>query len=92
MAMNTFGEWTDQRDSHNQLGGLAAELGVVGLALLCCAWLLLRRDYAFELLTTWQRAVWVSLLVCALGSEDLLTLPVLALLACQLTRAHRVAP
>ena len=43
MAMNTFGEWTDQRDSHNQLGGLLSELGVVGVVFLILAWLAWRR-------------------------------------------------
>lgn len=84
MAMNTFGAWTDQRDSHNQIGALLGELGVVGVALLSAAWAVGRRGYRFDALTSWQRAVWVGLLVCSLGSEDLLTLPVLALLASQL--------
>jgi hypothetical protein len=85
MAMNTFGEWTDQRDAHNQLGGVLSELGLVGVALLILAWLAWRRGYRFDVMTSWQRAVWTGLLVCSLGSEDLLTLPVLALLASQLT-------
>ena len=84
MAMNTFGEWTDQRDSHNQIGGLLSELGLVGVALLTLAWLACRRGYRFDVMTSWQRAVWTGLFVCGLGSEDLLTLPVLALLASQL--------
>ncbi|HET7541981.1 MAG TPA: hypothetical protein VFK05_19045 [Polyangiaceae bacterium] len=84
MAMNTFGEWTDQRDSHNQLGGLLSELGLAGVGLLASAWVVGRRGYRFEVLNTWQRAVWVGLFVCSLGSEALLTLPVLALLASQL--------
>ena len=41
-------------------------------------------------MTSWQRAIWIGLLVCGLGSEDLLTLPVLALLASQL--APRAPP
>jgi hypothetical protein len=90
MAMNTFGEWTDQRDSHNQLGGLLSELGLVGVALLVLAWLAWRRGYRFDAMTSWQRAIWIGLLVCGLGSEDLLTLPVLALLASQL--APRAPP
>ena len=84
MAMNTFGEWSDHRDSHNQLGGPLAELGVLGVGLLCGAWLVLRRRCRLLTLTAWQRAVWVGLLVCGFGSEDLFTLPVLALLATQL--------
>ncbi|MES1185316.1 MAG: hypothetical protein ABUL60_16005 [Myxococcales bacterium] len=84
MAMNTFGEWSDQRDSHNQLGGMLSELGIIGLVLLSLAWFVGREGYRFTALTGWQRAVWVGLLVCSLGSEDLLTLPVLALLASQL--------
>jgi len=91
MAMNTFGEWTDQRDSHNQIGGLLAELGLVGVALLTLAWLALRRGYQFDAMTSWQRAVWTGLFICALGSEDLLSLPVLALLASQLV-PRTVAP
>jgi hypothetical protein len=89
MAMNTFGEWTDQRDSHNQAGGLSSELGSVGVALLVGAWLVVRRGYRFQSLSPWQRAVWIGLLVCAFGSEDLLTLPVLALLASQLEPRSR---
>jgi hypothetical protein len=84
MAMNTFGQWFDRRDSHNQLGGLSSELGIVGLMLLLLASLIVRRYYRLNALTDWQRAVWVGLIVCGLGSEDLLTLPVLALLASQL--------
>jgi len=90
--MNTFGEWTDQRDSHNQLGGLLSELGLVGVAFLILAWLAWRSGYRFDLMTSWQLAVWTGLLVCALGSEDLLTLPVLALLASQLTPRRPSAP
>jgi hypothetical protein len=90
MAMNTFGQWLDQRDSHNQLGGLSSELGTVGLLLLLCASLIVRRYYRLNALTDWQRAAWVGLIVCGLGSEDLLTLPVLALLASQL--ALRTTP
>ncbi len=84
MAMNTFGEWSDQRDAHNQVGGLLGELGTVGVVLLSFAWIVMKRAYRLDRLTVWQRAVWVGLLVCGLGSEDLLTLPVLALLASQL--------
>ncbi len=91
MAMNTFGEWTDQRDSHNQLGGPLAELGLVGIGFLVSAWLVFRRDFTLKALTPWDRAVWVGLLVCAFGSEDLFTLPVLALLATQLERRAPVA-
>jgi hypothetical protein len=84
MAMNTFGEWSDRRDSHNQLGGPLAELGLLGMGLLCGAGLTFCSGYTLKRLTPWQRGVWVALLVCAFGSEDLLTLPVLALLATQL--------
>ena len=91
MAMNTLGEWTDQRSSHNQLGGLLSELGLVGVVLLCSGWFVLRRGYQLEPLSRWQRATWVALFVCGLGSEDLLTLPVLALLATQLAPQERVA-
>lgn len=84
MAMNTFGEWTDQRDAHNQLGGTLAELGCLGVAFLIATWLTLRQRYVFGWRTRWQRAVWFALLVCTLGAEDLLTLPVLALVAVRL--------
>lgn len=84
MAMNTLGEWTDERDPQNQVGGVLSELGSVGVALLICAWLVLRRRYRLKSLTAWPRAVWTGLFVCALGSEALLALPVLALFASQL--------
>ena len=85
MTMNTFGEWTDRRSPHNQMGAILSELGVVGLVLLVAALAVLSRRVRVVPGDRWANAALVGVAVCSLGSETLFTLPVLGVLASRVT-------
>lgn len=82
-TMSTYGVWSDTREPHDQLGAWLAELGLVGIALLTLALVLLvrRAPPSSWPLDRWQHGVLVAIAVASLGGEIVETIPVLVLLA-----------